>query len=96
MMDGMGDMFKENQSVEVVNTNTEHDGKIWKIVGKAPNKAFKLPNGRKHAKPDSNDAWIVQMDAPIHVPITLGDGLWTEQFTNSYGVCDSKYLRVVE
>lgn len=90
-------MFKDGQKVEVVNTNTEHDGKIWRVFGKAPNKAFKLPNGRKHAKPDSNDAWIVEMDAPVRVPTTIGrSGLWTKQFTNSYGVCDSKFLRAVD
>lgn len=87
--------FKVNQSVEVVGTGTEHDGKIWRVVGKAPNKAFKLPNGRMHANPKSKDAWVVEMAAPIHVPTSILGMDYTMQFTNNYGVCDAKYLEAL-
>lgn len=89
-------MFQENQEVQVVNTGTEHDGKIWRIVGKAPNKEFTLPCGQKHASPESDDAWIVLLDKAISVPIELAEGVVTRQFKNNYAVCDSKYLKAVQ
>lgn len=93
--------FKENDRCEVFGTGTHGDGMTLTIIGKAPNKAFRLPNGVMHSSPKSKEAYIVKLDQEASAPFEVGkfeDGtpLITNQFKVTYGVVDGAKMRLIK
>lgn len=87
--------FKVNDRCEVFGTGTHGDGMTLTILGKAPNKAFKLPNGQKHEKSKTDNDYVVKLDKKTHAPIEIAGGLVTHQFMVEYGVVSGDKLRLI-
>lgn len=88
--------FKVNDRCEVFGTGTHGDGMTLTILGKAPNKAFTLPNGQRHAKPSTLNGYIVKLDGEANAPMSIGKDLVTNQFKVQYGVVDGGKMRLIE
>ncbi|WP_159918028.1 hypothetical protein [Pantoea sp. 18069] len=87
--------FKTGDRCEVFDTGTSGDGATLTILAKAPNREFTLPNGTKHSKPRTDDAYVVQLDEPVNVPMQFA-GMPTNQFRSSCGVVSAAKMRLIE
>lgn len=92
--------FKENDRCEVFGTGTHGDGMTLTIIGKAPNKEFRLPNGVLHSAPNDDDSYVVKLDQEASAPVQVGrfeDGtpIMTNQFKVTFGVVAGRKMRLI-
>lgn len=86
--------FKTGDRCEVFGTGTSGDGATLTILAKAPNKEFTLPNGTRHMRPRTENAYVVQLDEPVNVPTQFA-GMATNQFKSTCGVVDGAKMRLL-